>query len=269
MDEELKRLLARCDEQLQRAERGIFSATEFLTPAEAYHVLQHCRRQGAGNRVLFWGGAENTERTVFCALPDYYLPYEELPAEETRAYMQSAAEAELTATVAPLLVTGSTYRTLTHRDYLGSVLALGLKRSVVGDIVLLEDSRAVLFVLAHMQEFLCENLTRIGADKVTVQPYVLPEDFCVERHYESVTDSIASPRLDCVVGGLLNLSRERAQEAIAAGRVELNYEPALKSDHTVHDGDLLSVRGYGKFVVDSVSEQNRKGRIRLLARRYV
>jgi RNA-binding protein YlmH len=100
-------------------------------------------------------------------------------------------------------------------------------------------------------------------------PFDVPSDFRVERRYETVTDSIASPRLDCVVGGLLNLSRERAKETIAAGLVELNYETATEIDEIVRDGDFLSARGYGKFVVDSVSETNRKGRIRLVARRYV
>lgn len=269
MDEELKRLIARVDEHLDRARDGVFSASEFLTPAEAYHAYQRARLMGEAHRVLFYGGAEGAERTVLCALPDYYLPYEEMGEAEAHAYMRQSASEELSATVCPILITGSTYRALTHRDYLGSVLALGLRRSVVGDIVLLSQSQAVMLVLTHMREFLCENLCRIGSDKVTVTPYDPPADFAIERRYETVTDSIASPRLDCVVGGLLNLSRERAKEAIVAGRVELNYEPAEESDLTVRDGDLLSVRGYGKFIIDSVSETNRKGRIRLLARRYV
>lgn len=269
MEEELKRLFARCDELLARAEGGVYAATEFLTPAEAYRLMRYAERRGAADRVLLWGGAENTERTVFCALPDYFLPYVEMNAEETRAYVLGVAEEELARTVSAVLVTGSAYRALTHRDYLGSVLALGVRRSVVGDIVLLDESRAVMFVLDRMRGFLCENLQRIGSDKVTVTPYTVPTDFKVERKFEPITDSIASPRLDCVVGGLLNLSRERAQEEILAGRVELNYDPVTKHDCILHNGDLLSVRGYGKFIVDSVSETTRKGRVRLLARRYI
>lgn len=269
MDEEIKRLLARCDEYLGRAEEGVFSATEFLTPAEAYRLADHVRRRGQSSRVLFFGGADGAERTVLCAMPDYYLPYEEMERSAAEDYIRCAASDELEAAVSAILVTGSTYRALTHRDYLGSILALGIRRSVVGDIVLQSDSSAVIFVLAHMSAFLCENLTRIGSDKVTVAPYAVPAGFCIERRFETVTDSIASPRLDCVVSGLLNLSRERAKEAVLAGLVEQNYETATEIDGIVRDGDLLSVRGYGKFVIDSVSETNRKGRIRLVARRYV
>lgn len=269
MDEETKRLLARCDEHLVKAGNGVFSATEFLTPAEAYRLADHVRRRGESGRALFFGGADGAERTVFCAVPDYCLPYEEMEADAAESYIRGAAAEDLEATVSAILVTGSTYRNLSHRDYLGSILALGIRRSVVGDIVLQSDSSAVIFVLTHMSAFLCENLTRIGSDKVTVTPYRIPADFRIERRFETVTDSIASPRLDCVVGGLLNLSRERAKEAVMAGLVELNYETATEIDGIVRDGDLLSVRGYGKFVVDSVSETNRKGRVRLVARRYV
>lgn len=269
MDDESKRLIARLEELLSRAEDGVFAATEFLTPAEAYHLHAYAARSGRGERILLYGGAEGAERTVLCALPDYYLPYTEMGSDERRAYCQEAAAEELSATVSAILVRGSAYRTLTHRDYLGSVLALGLRRSVVGDIVLLDDHSAVLLVLRHMVDFLCENLERIGSDKVTVTPYSLPADFRIERKYEVVTDSIASPRLDCVVASLLNLSRERAQTAVSEGRVELNYEAEERPDREIKNGDLLSVRGYGKFIVDSVSETNRRGRIRLQARKYV
>ena len=269
MDDESKRLMARLDELIARAEDGVFSATEFLTPAEAYRLRAYAVRRGAGDRILLYGGAEGAERTVLCALPDYYLPYTEMEENARRAYCLETAGEELSASVSAILVEGSAYRTLTHRDYLGSVLALGLRRSVVGDIVPLDDHRAVLLVLGHMVDFLCENLSRIGSDKVTVTPYTLPSDFKIERQYEAITDSIASPRLDCVVAALLNLSRERAQDAITEGRVELNYETEEKADRAVKNGDLLSVRGYGKFIVDSVSETNRKGRIRLVARKYV
>lgn len=269
MEEEIKRLLARADALLSRASEGVFAATEFLTPAEAYRLQSHLRARGESDRVLFWGGAPGAERTVLCALPDYYLPYTETDAAERERYILQCAAEELGSTVSPLRITGSAYRDLTHRDYLGSVLALGIRRSVVGDIVCLDSHTAVMFVLTHMANFLCENLTRIGSDKVRTEPYALPEGFCVERRYETVTDSVASPRLDCVVGGLLSLSREQAQSTVLSGAVEVNYEPAMKPDLTVRGGDLLSVRGYGKFVIDSVEERNRRGRIRLLARRYV
>ena len=125
MDDESKRLIARLEELLSRAEDGVFAATEFLTPAEAYHLHAYAARSGRGDRILLYGGAEGAERTVLCALPDYYLPYTEMDGDERRAYCQEAAAEELNATVSAILVEGSTYRTLTHRDYLGSVLALG------------------------------------------------------------------------------------------------------------------------------------------------
>ena len=80
---------------------------------------------------------------------------------------------------------------------------------------------------------------------------------------------MASPRLDSVVAALTNLSRERAQQLLREGLVELDYESADKPDKPVEEGAILTVRGKGKFVIRSLSEQTKKGRIRLAADQYL
>jgi RNA-binding protein YlmH len=89
------------------------------------------------------------------------------------------------------------------------------------------------------------------------------------QKYQGLSDTVASERLDCVVASLCNLSRERAQNLIRAGLVEFNYETAQKTDVKCAADDIISARGYGKFVIRSISEQTRKGRLRLLADKYV
>ena len=82
-------------------------------------------------------------------------------------------------------------------------------------------------------------------------------------------DTVASPRADAVVAALANLSRERAQALFAAGKVEIDYETVQKTDRPITDGAVIVIRGFGKFVIRSLSEQTRKGRFVLQADRYI
>ena len=97
----------------------------------------------------------------------------------------------------------------------------------------------------------------------------IPEDFCIKREFQSVSDTVASARFDCVVSALCGLSREKAQGIIRIGEAELDYFTEDRPDRTVGEGSIISVRGYGKFVVVSLSEQTKKGRLRLLANKYI
>ena len=110
---------------------------------------------------------------------------------------------------------------------------------------------------------------RVASDRVKVTRAVLPDGYRVERKYKPIADTVASPRLDGVVAALCNLSREAAKEKITAGDVEQNYEAVERPDAAVNAGDAVSVRGVGKFCIDSVSDPTKKGRYRLLAKKYI
>ena len=97
----------------------------------------------------------------------------------------------------------------------------------------------------------------------------LPPDFDGGRRFESVTDTVASPRADAVVAALLNLSRERAQALFTEGCVEVDYEPLTRYDKELTADTVLTVRGFGKFILRSLSDRTKKGRYRLVADRYV
>jgi RNA-binding protein YlmH len=169
----------------------------------------------------------------------------------------------------PLEVRGSGYRTLTHRDYLGAILNLGIEREALGDLCVCDEHHAILFCDAVMCRFLCENLTRVANDAVRVTPVTLPAGFDGCRKFRPVTDTVASPRLDSVVAALASLSRERAQELIRAGAVELDFQIAQKADKPVAEGAVIVVRGKGKFIVRALSDKTKKGRFRLAADQYL
>ena len=253
------RLLAHAQDLLARAEGGQVTYTAFLTPAEQYRLGQTLGRR---DEWIFAGGYDAAERKRLFCLPPYMQGADE--------QMLSAYLADTFAeTLIPLEIRGSGYRDLAHRDYLGAILNLGLERSAVGDLCVLDKSRAVLFCDRVIADFLCENLTRAANDAVRATPVVLPDDFDGGHKIRRITDTVASPRADSVAAALANLSRERAQALFREGMVEIDYEPADKPDRTVGEGTILVIRGKGKFVIRSLAETTKKGRVRLAADQYL
>ena len=171
--------------------------------------------------------------------------------------------------VCPVQVRGSGFRELSHRDYLGSVLGLGLERDAIGDILMPDAHSAILLTDARMGDFLTTQMEKVATDTVKVSR--LPEGIALTgtRRLQPITDTVASERLDCVVAALCNLSREKAQMAVKAGLVELDYETVEDCSATVDAPAVISVRGYGKFAVHAFDGTTRKGRIRFSAGKYV
>jgi len=253
-------LLARVADLYGRAEAGEVVYTPFLTPREQRVVLE--KYGFARDRMLPFGGYAEAERRRVYVLPSYMT---ELDSDVRDTILSDTFADSLVA----LSVTGSGYRELSHRDFLGAVLNLGIERDALGDILVLSPFEAVLFSDRLMADFLKENLTRVARDAVKVKDIVLPPNFDGGRKFSPCTNTVASPRADAVVAALCNLSRERAQALFVGGLVEIDYEPTEKYDREVLEGAIITVRGHGKFIVRSLSDKTKKGRLRLLADRYV
>lgn len=252
-------LLARADELCARAARGEVVWTHFLTPHEEHLVKKHI---GNAHDLLSSGGYPEAERRRIFFLP----PYLAAPDEDTRAACLAEPFREA---LSALRIAGSGYRELSHRDFLGAVLHLGVERDRIGDILVPDPHTALLFTDCRMAEFLTENLARVANDAVRITPFVPPPDFDGGKRYQRITDTVASARADAVVAALTNLSRERAQALFREGRVEIDYEAEERPDRQVAQGAVISVRGFGKFTIRSLSDRTRKDRLRLLADRHV
>ncbi len=262
--ESAARLQARIEDYLADSARGILSVSRFLAPGEKKQAERSLAAAGASHSAVFWGGYPAAERQCLYLLPDYYTDLPDMipqAGEEPTDLLESAGDLAVVA----LRITGSGYRTLTHRDYLGSLLGLGLERDAIGDIALQNDGEAVVFCPRRLSEFLCSDLQKVASDTVKCRPYILGEDFTDGRHYKPISDTVASPRLDCVVAALANLSRADAQAAIRAGLVELDFEPEDRTDHILTPPATISIRGTGRFILRSFDGETRKGRLRLRA----
>ncbi|MBO5306045.1 MAG: hypothetical protein J6B12_04715 [Clostridia bacterium] len=258
-------LEARVEDMVRRAERYEPCVSPFLSPREQHYAMEKLKSLGHGEMGAFYGGYDGSERNRLFALPEYLL------AEDGMYGASFFRESlpELSADVVKVLsVEGSGYRRLTHRDYLGSLLGLGIERDKLGDIIVQDDSHALVFCDGTMAEYILSELRKIGSDTVRVSKTELGEDFRVERRMRPISDTVASPRLDSIVSSLVGTSREKAQGLIREGAVEVDYEPCEKNDKMPAEGAIVSVRGHGKYVIQSVSEQTKKGRYRLIAAQY-
>lgn len=255
-------LLSRLEDAIDRCRRGSVATLSYLTPLERRRLSRELGSRGLRDTAYFWGGYAEAERTCLFLLPDYLAAMREGVEDED---LPMLLREELTERVSAVKIRGSGYRTLTHRDYLGSVLGLGLERDAIGDVAVQNEREAVLLCSARIAQFLCENLEKVASDSVQCEPYVVDERFTDGKRYRPISDTVASARLDCVVAALTNLSRENAKNLVQSGLVELEYEMETRTDVTVVPPATLSVRGYGRFVVRAFDGETKKGRLRLRA----
>lgn len=246
-------LFSRADDMICRAENGVAAYSSFLNETEREELRAYLKNRCGELVCRFFGGYEDAERTRLFIYPDYY-EFE-----------------DICDCIRPILIKGSGYETLRHSSFLGALTALGIDRAKMGDIVVTENS-AVLFADEGIARFLCSDpppLTSVGRDRVKVSEYTLPEGFNNGREYKDIFDTVASPRLDCIVSALGGMSREKAKMMILSGNVMVNHITRQASDVNVCGDDIVTLRGYGKFVIVSLTDKTKKDRYKLIAKKYI
>lgn len=244
-------LICRAEDLARRSEKnGEITHSLFLTPSEQAR-LKKWAQYGAKGPVLFHGGREQAERRAAFFLP-YWMDGEDFdPAEFIRCVEAVSGFGEPG-----------------HRDYLGSALALGIDRQWLGDIWI-DGSRAYIFCLPSVEGHLLASLDRVGRSGVKTRSVPLEEAPAPELRRKRVSFTVKSPRLDAAAAGLFSLSRTECARLIAAGELSLNYEPCLRPDAAVRQGDVLSLRGHGKGEIAAFGGVSRKGRMFVECEKYI
>lgn len=265
-DSSLSILFSRIDDLAVKSSKGIVANTPFLNLYEQRKLQQYVARAPYENRVFFFGGYDNAERKCAFVLPEYLIGLDD---ENSISPLFAYCKEEISSVCSAVKIKGSGYKKLSHRDYLGAILNLGIDRAALGDICVLSDFECVVFASQYVVALLLSSCEKIGHDKVKVSIADIDDSFIYERKTKEITDTVASDRLDCVVAALINESRERAKEAVLSGLVELNFEECCRTDKRVENSDVISIRGFGRFVVDKIDTETKKGRLRLRARKYI
>ena len=225
--------------------RDIARYSAFLSDREQDLARAALGRAGVQESFRFEGGWLNAERRVFCIEPEYSCG--EAPICCVRLQCRAQAGAALPA----------------HKDYLGSLMGLELRREALGDIVLPENQpgTAYVFALEPAAQLICRELFQAGHTELTTELLTLnevPQFPQAEREMHSAT--VSSLRLDAVLAAMLHCSRGQASELIEAGRVEINHLPADKPHAQVYEGDVFTVRGKGRFNLTALPGKSRKDR---------
>jgi len=250
-DPNQRMLLAKVWDKIQTGmRRNVPANSPFLTPAEQ----QMCQYLfGDVNGLIYFGGYETAERKMLVFLPEYldaeYLQTEDSPIVCLRAGFYEGDGP-------------------THRDFLGSLMGLGIARETVGDICIGKSS-CDLFVTREIASFLLQNLSNAGRAKLHLSPVHLKDAIIPEPEVKVIRDTLASMRLDGVISAGFRVSRGLATQYIAAGKAVVDGLTWEKADKAVAEGAKISVRGLGKICLTQVNGETKKGRISVVIHRYV
>ena len=237
--EEEKLMLAKAyDAYVFSEKRGAPHFTAFLSPAD--RAL--CEIAFKGEFFSFYGGFQDAERTVL----GFNAEEDEFP-------------------ICVIKVEGD-FQGLSHRDFLGSIMGLGISRDNVGDIVKKDDC-AYIFVLRKMADYISENLCSVG--KANCNSAICEcRDITVEKEFETVKKSVASPRADALIAAIFNLSRADASDVVKRGLVTVNYRILETIDKKLSEGDTVSLKGKGKAIISEFGDLSKKGRLFVKIKKY-
>lgn len=243
-DMEKSELRKRLEDLQYRCERSASPvASLFLSPAE---VVEN-QRCGA----YFTGGYDDAERKIAIFIPEW-MSEEDV---DTSSYLNC-------------LKIQSFFGVPTHRDYMGSILGLGISRDRIGDIVVDGDCARVV-CLPSVTASIKNELSKVGRISVKVSEVALDELQMQQKKTRVITFTVKSMRLDAIAADMFGMSRTSAAEAIRQGLVCLNYVVNEKTDATVKENDIISIRGKGKGRIFEIGGKSRRDRIFVSAEIYI
>nr|WP_307760156.1 YlmH/Sll1252 family protein [uncultured Peptostreptococcus sp.] len=224
--------------------------TEFLNPFEVKNAVAIVNsEQDLSCRVD--GGYDGAERLVVSIYP-YYMEIEEDDTE-----------------IRFLQIEGNfKFSSVSHRDYLGSLMGLGIKREKIGDI-LVHDDYCQIITDADIADYIIYNLTKVSNNTVKVREIDRNELGIGIQNFEEKSHTVSSLRTDNIISSVFNISRQKAVKLIEAGFVTVDYEKIEKPSFIVPEGAVVSVRKKGKFILSEVGDLTRKDKVKIKTKKFV
>jgi RNA-binding protein YlmH len=263
-----KLLLGRIKDLARRAdENNYVTHTDFLSLSELSEVRDMCAREGLitgegqidGVRYCIYGGIEDPDRSVICFLPSYI--------ERQEFLVQERAEGSV---VSCILIEPANRRfadELSHRDFLGALMNMGIERNRIGDIRT-NQTVGYVFVMSEVADLICDELCRIK--HTTVKCKRVPADECdIIPEFQEMEGTVSSERIDAVLAFVFRLSRGKAQDLIESESVFVDGRTITSPGTVLKEGQRVSVRGHGKFEYLGESKTTRKGRLSVKIRKYI
>ena len=255
-------LLANIEDKIgQAVNKNKLTVTRFLDTRQRALAESVCRKHKE-LKAFFYGGYPEAERTVGIFLPDYIKAAD---MQELAGYFEENPEEN------PLMllrISKDSFTALGHRDYLGSIMGLGIRRETIGDILVRADGCDIV-LLKSIVKFLEDNLRKAGRGTLASEIAGVEAIIAPEQKTEDKLCVVSSLRLDSAVSAAYNISRTLAAEAVNQGVVSVNGLQIQKTDAKITQGDKIVLRGKGKVVVKELAGETKKGRLKILFQKFI
>lgn len=223
--------------------------TDFLSPSHIEKCI-HLVKENSELDCFTVGGYNEAERNILVLYPHFIMREEiVLPIKAVRISV-NAKEADFT-----------------HRDVLGAILGLGLKREKIGDI-LISGKSADVILYKEAAEYISIYLTNISRYSVTCEEIKFEELKTLDTDVVTSRIIVPSLRLDAVLSHALNKSRSAVNESIKSGKIKINHQETQNPSAQLKEGDLLSIRGYGRIRFQNIAGTTKKDRIVIFVNKY-
>lgn len=227
-----------------------YTYTNFLTEAEVSEFFKVKKDLDYAKPMLFGGNDYCERKLIRFGDPEAFGYEEPLPIAALK--------------ISPLMDKFSD--DLTHRDFLGALMNLGIEREMLGDIFV-DSNKAILYCVESMAEYITENLTRVKHTSVMVKPY--EEKFSLpEGATEEIRVQVSSERLDAIIARVYKLSRDASCRLFTEQKVFVNSRQIMAADFKAKIDDRVSVRGFGRFEIAGEAGVSKKGKINLCVKVY-
>ncbi|MGE1099951.1 RNA-binding protein [Peribacillus simplex] len=218
--------------------------SDFLDPRQQ-EILTSLLGNDPDAKLQFNGGGDFAERKRVLIYPDYYSPE---PSDFNISLYDISYPKK--------------FVTLEHRQILGTLMSLGVKREKFGDILVTEEHTQ--FIAAEeMDSYLTGNLEKIGNASVSIRQLPIEDIVQVKEKWEEQVTTVSSLRLDSMLSSVLNMSRQKTQALITSGKVKVNFKQTENVSEECREGDTLSIRGFGRCKIASIDGKTKKDKWRI------
>ena len=224
--------------------KNFLTNTQFLDSHQQSILRRMTSRQNPGCNVIFYGGYRDAERVMMVCIPEYL----------------SEKDIDILKVIRVKKKPGG--KSPSHSDYLGSLLGLGIKREMTGDILVREDG-ADIIVMKEIAYFIGQNYAKVGRKEISNEIVDIDELLVPEREEKHISDTVASLRLDNIVSSAFSMSRTKAAAGIRGGSVYVNHMEVLDLDFQIKEGDLINFRKKGRARLIEIGGKSKKNRIRI------
>lgn len=247
-------LIDRLEDMFLFVDRNVsLKYTSFLDASEIAHIemyIKSIKKSYPQVEYLFWGGYELAERKILCVYNSYLnIGFQDFPLSVIQFDYNP------------------NFSKLTHRDFLGSMMALKIKRDCIGDIIV-SNGKTQVIVSTNVKDIILNEVVQVG--RLGVKANLVQEvTLDLKQSFKDISGTVASMRLDCIISLALNVSRTKAVQMVKSKIVCVNYLEETSIDTLLKSNDILTIKGYGKYILEEVSEPTKKNRLHILIKKYL